>query len=176
MFQTSQTKVKLWRKCRKAYYYRYVEHLRRRKVSRPLMFGRLVHDMTEAQANGDDPFDVLKAAIKNMGHLFTSEREMYGDIANDVRIIMEEYFAYWDAPKRKMSYIRRKGQNAEHEFEIDLTKEIVLIGKIDAFARHNKLTWLVERKSFSKRPSEDHRWRNIQSALYCWVVEKLGWL
>lgn len=175
-FQASQTKIKLWRKCRKAYWYRYVEKLRRKKVTRPLMFGRLVHDMTEAHANGDDPFAVLQRAMKDLGKVFASEREMYGDIVNDVRIIMEEYFAYWENNKKTMTYIRHNKQNAEHEFVLDLTKEIQLIGKIDAFGRHNRLTWLVERKSFNKRANEDHRWKNLQSAVYCRAVEMLGWM
>lgn len=176
VFQVSQTKIKLWRKCRKAYYYRYVDHLRRKKVTRPLIFGRIVHDMTEAQANGDDPFAVLKTALKEQGKLFASEREMYGDIINDIRLIMEEYFSYWEANKKSLTYIRHKKRNAEHEFSLMLTSEIELVGKIDAFGRANKLTWLVERKTFGKRANEDHRWRNIQSAIYCRAVDMMDWL
>lgn len=173
-FKVSQSKVKTFRRCHRAYYNKYVEKLRRKKVARPLMFGRMVHDMIDAYANGDDPFEVLDAInLKDM-KLFASEKEEYGEIVRDVGLIMEDYFDYWD--DRALVYLRKNGQAAEHEFNIELFPDVLWNGKIDALGRTpNKLTWLVEHKTFTKMPGEDERWRNLQSATYFRAVDMLGW-
>lgn len=174
-FRISQSKLKTWLRCRKQYYYKYIEHIKRRRVKRPLMFGRIIHEMIEAHANGDDPFEVLLEAEKSQGKLFTAEKEMYGEIIEDIRLIMTAYFDYWS--DKKLVYIRRAGRNAEHSFEIEIAKDVILVGKIDAVGKTaNKLKWLVEHKSFGRSvPNEDHRWRNLQSVVYLRTIEMLGW-
>lgn len=174
LFKVSQSKVKTWRRCHRAYWNKYVEKLRRRKVARPLMFGRMVHDMIDAYANGDDPFEVLAAINLQDMKLFASEKEEYGEIVRDVGHIMEDYFEFWD--ERALRYLRKNGKAAEHEFEIELFPDVLWNGKIDALGRTpNRLTWLVEHKTFTKMPGEDERWRNLQSATYFKAVEILGW-
>lgn len=175
MYKVSQSKVKTWRRCTEAYALKYVDHLRRKKIKRPFMFGRIVHDMTEASANGDDPFDVLDRISFDNEKLFTAEKEMYGEIIEDVRVIMEAYFDYW--PESDLTFLRRGGKSAEHEFEIEIIPGILWNGKIDAVGRTpNRLRWLVEHKSFKKRPSDDHRWRNLQSITYIKAIQILGWV
>ena len=93
-FKVSQSKVKTYRRCHRAYHNKYVLNLKRKRVKRPLMFGRMVHEMLDADANGDDPFEILDRINLDNMKLFASEREMYGDIVDDVAIIMEDYFDY----------------------------------------------------------------------------------
>jgi CRISPR/Cas system-associated exonuclease Cas4 (RecB family) len=172
-YEVSQSKVKTYRRCRRAYWYRYVDRLRKRVKSRPLEFGSIVHEMLDAFKEGDDPFAVLDATAKRNHNMFRAEREMYGDIIEDIRCIMEEYFDHYKDDG--LSYVRIKGKSAEHEFRVNIDKDIILTGKIDAFARTpNKLRWLEEHKTFSKFPDEDARWRNLQSASYIRVVDILG--
>jgi CRISPR/Cas system-associated exonuclease Cas4 (RecB family) len=172
MLKVSQSKLKVWRKCRQAYGYKYIDGLRRKKPSRPLKFGTIAHYILETAANGDDWEEALdKLAIKEQRAL-AEARDEYGDIIEDVRTIMTEYFRYYK--KDTVSYIPYNKQRAEHLFEIPITKSILFKGKIDGFAKTgNGLRWLVEHKTFSRMPSEDHRWRNIQSAVYLWVADKL---
>src|SRR6185312_1141629 len=92
VFHVSNSKVKLWRKCRRAYWYRYVERLRVKRKKRPLMFGSIVHGMIETFVNADDPFAYLDEQAKTNMKLFRSEREEYGELIDDVRTIMTEYF------------------------------------------------------------------------------------
>lgn len=173
-FKVSQSKVKTYRRCHRAYYNKYVEKLRRKRVARPLMFGRMVHDMIDAYANGDDPFEVLAAINVQDMKLFASEKEEYGEIVRDVGHIMEDYFDFWD--ERALVYLRKNGRAAEHEFEIELFPDILWNGKIDALGRTpNRLTWTVEHKTFTKMPGEDERWRNLQSSTYFRAIEMLGW-
>lgn len=171
MFKVSQSKVKTWRKCRQAYHQKYVEGLRRKKPSRPLKFGTLAHAVLESQAKKKDWEETLDAIAQREAKALADGREEYGNIIEDLRVIMREYFDY--NARDKLTYVPVKKVLAEHLFEVPLVDGIVFKGKIDGFAKTgNGLSWLVEHKSFSRMPSEDHRWRNLQSASYLWVAEK----
>lgn len=173
-FKVSQSKIKTYRRCREAYHLKYVEKLKKRRIRRPFRFGNIIHDMLEADANGDDPFEKLDEIAEKDVKMFTAEREAYGDIVEDSRVIMQHYFEYWG--DNSLMYLRRGMQCAEHEFNVEIAPGIIATGKIDGAVRTpNKLNWLMEHKSFSKVPSEDHRWRNIQSATYLRIVEMQGW-
>jgi hypothetical protein len=173
MFRVSQSKVKAWRQCRQQYHYREVEGLRRKKPSRPLTFGSLVHELLDVSINGGDWLKRLKVIEKRDAKLFQAGREEYGDIVNDTRTIMTEYFETYS--ETYLKYISFENKLAEHVFEVPLTKGIMLKGKIDGFAEmHNGLKALVEHKTFNYLPSEDHRWRNVQSGIYHHVARELG--
>lgn len=172
MFTVSQSKVGVWRKCRRAYHNKYVERLRRRRIKRPLQFGRIVHTIFEDFANGEEMLDTLNRIKKEEGKKFIEELEEYGDIIDDVRVIITDYFEHWGEDSLK--YIRIKGKSAEFTFEYEIAKDIVFQGKIDNLARTpNKLKWLVEHKTGRTIPTEDHRWRSLQSAVYLYVIEKM---
>lgn len=179
-FRFSHSKLKLWLKCKMAYHLKYVEKLRAKRKSRPLQFGTMVHEMLEAWINGDDPFEVLAEFERKQGKLFATMVEEYGDIVDDTRIIMSEYFDYWDEqaakhPENKLVFVRKNKRGAEHKFEVEVRPNVLLIGKIDAVAKAKKLRWMVEHKTFTQMPNEDHRWRNVQSAIYLRVNDMLGW-
>lgn len=173
-FEVSQSKLKTWRRCRRAYSFRYIERLKKRVKARPLTFGSLVHSVIETHASGADWRSVLRKAEKEQGKLFRAEYELYGDIINDVRVIMTDYFKFHE--KNDLTYTRINGRRAEHEFRVRVDDGIVVVGKVDAFAKRNQLTWLVEHKTFGKQmPSDDERWRDLQSSVYLWIGELLGW-
>jgi hypothetical protein len=141
------------------------------------MFGNIVHNMLEAHANGQDAFRVLTKVERENRKLFAAEKELYGDIIQDVEYIMTEYFDYWENhPKKEdLEYLRIAGKAAEHVFEIEIEAGVVWKGKIDAFAKANSLKWLVEHKTMNKEWSEDERWRNVQSVTYIRAAREMGW-
>lgn len=173
-FKVSQSKVKTYRRCHRAYHNKYVEKLKRKRVKRPLMFGRIVHEMLDAFAGGDDPFDVLEKIDLDNARLFAVEKEQYGEIIADIRTIMTDYFDHWD--ERDLVYVRINKKSSEHEFDIELMPGVMWNGKIDGIAKTpNKLRWLVEHKTFTRMPGEDERWRNLQSVTYIRAIDILGW-
>jgi hypothetical protein len=184
-FGVGQSKVNAWRNCHQAYHYKYVEELQRRTTRRPFVFGRFVHSMIEEDAAGREPLDVLENISMEDEKLFTAEKEMYGELIEDLGIIMKDYFDYWkpDHPKY-MHFLAITGQDgikrfAEHEFAIDIGDGITFKGQIDSVVQTPnmmKMRWLGENKSFDKLPSEDHRWRNLQSVVYMRALEMLGWV
>lgn len=177
IFTVSQSKVKTYRRCKYAYYLRYVEKLRRKYKSRPLQFGSFVHAIAEADANNQDTSKAVSSLIKEQGNLFSAQRDELLEIAGDATTIMDEYFTYWEkAPKdEQLNYIRRRGTSAEHEITIPLVDGIEVTARLDNLASTgDRRKWLVERKSFGKMPNEDHRWRDLQSNLYVWLGQKVG--
>lgn len=175
-FLVSQSKVKTFRRCHQAYHYRYVEKLKRKRKSRPLQFGTMIHKMLERHINGDDPMDYLvelQADVAQM-KLFAQEREEYGDIITDVADIITDYIEHYQDDG--LRFVRKKGRGAEHSFEIEIMRDVIWNGKLDAIAvTPNKLRWLVEHKTFTRRPSDDDRWRNLQSVTYFRANDILGW-
>lgn len=187
-FSVGQSKVKSWRACRRQYHNKYVEELQRKRIKRPFMFGKIVHRMLEDHGQKKDPMRTLDEINLADEDLFTSEREMYGEIISDIRIIMHEYFKYWNpADVRFIPVIDENDERryTEHEFAIPLralTRDagdegIVMKGQVDALVRTpNKLRWVGENKTFDKMPTEDERWRNLQSIVYRRAVLELGWV
>lgn len=171
----SQSKVKTWRQCRRQYHYKFVEMLKKRRIKRPFTFGTIVHNMIEAHAEGDDPFEVVDNLELTKGAHFRKEVEMYGNILEDIRVIMTEYFDYWENRPDDLDYIRRNKRSAEHEFRIELRPGLWFTGKIDGAAKAKRMRWVVEHKTFARTPSEDDRWRSVQGAVYFRAFEILGW-
>lgn len=174
-YRVSQSKVKTYRRCRMAYHLKYVEKLRAKRKSRALTFGSLIHKMIEFHIEGEDPMEVLTSIKPSEMKLFASEKAEYGEIIDDTRRIMTEYFEHWESSDHQMRYVRIKGKSSEHSFDIEILPDIIFNGKIDAIGRSNGLRWLVEHKSFKRRPSDDDRWRNLQSVSYFRAMDMLGW-
>ncbi len=173
LFKVSQTKVKTFRTCRRAYYLRYVDGWKKIVKARPLRFGIIIHEMLEAFAEGKDPFAVLTATGKKHKKLFADERELYGNIIEDIRVIMENYFKIHT--KKSLRFIKHQGKAAEHKLEVDIGDNFLFVFRVDHFGRtENGLRWLVENKTFSKKPSEDQRWRDLQTCMYIRACEMLG--
>ena len=173
IFQVSQSKVKKWRQCRRAYHYRYVEHLKKVIKARPLQFGSIIHRMIDADANNECPFELLDEIAAGQGKLFAAEREMYGELVEDIRSIMEGYFDYWE--DEPLLFNKIGPRRTEHELEVDLCDGIRLVLVLDGVVRtRNKLRWLLENKTGKTIQSEDDNWRNLQSAVYLRACEMLG--
>ena len=168
MFKISHSKLKNWRRCHRLYHYKYEEHLEPKAKGKTLLFGTIGHEMIEAEANGQDPWKVLKKYEGQYAKLFKEEREEYGDIIGDMKRLMVGYFNYWRTAM-PVKWVKINGKFAEHEFEVEVSKGILLKGKIDGvgITIKNKLTWLNEHK-FPKQFRQDdmESLTNVQTALY----------
>ena len=171
--RVSQSRVKTWRMCKYAHKLKFVEHLKRKEISRPLTFGGLVHDAIDLKVSGKNPFRMFNKIRKTAGDLFKEERDTFLDIVDDAEVIIAEYFDYYanDDVKR----LRINGKVAEHKFEIELEPGILMTGKMDGIVEtKNGRKWVEEHKTFSNMPSIDDRWRNLQTAVYFKVAEALN--
>src|SRR5580692_7042363 len=88
--------VKDYRRCPKAYEYKWIRNLQKRKPAAPLLRGTILHELLDARALAKyKPLatnDILARYHKQFGALFKEEREIYGDdFLGDIRRIYEGY-------------------------------------------------------------------------------------
>lgn len=145
--------------------------LQKKKKKRPLVFGSIVHEILEADLEGEDWEEKLDEIDLKDGKMFRREREMYGNLIEDIRDIMTDYFIHWDGDFKPILF---GGRRSEHEFRIELEDGLWFTGKIDAAAKSKGMRWLVEHKTFSRMPSEDERWKSVQAAVYFRAMEEMG--
>ena len=174
MITVSQSKAKTWLTCKFKYHLKHVERLQRKKIRRPLQFGRIMHDLIEVDLDGGDPLEKLEEIEAKDAKLFDEEIEEYGNIIDDIQVIFEAYRDYWR--KDPLKPIPVEGKNSEHAFEIEILDGVFFNGRIDYLCKTNKLNWLGEHKTFGSLPNDDHRWRDLQSCVYFRAVEMMGWI
>ena len=163
MLQVSHSKITLWRKCQKAYEYRYEQGLKRRLKSAPLVRGTIVGEMLAERARGKDMYKILAKYEAEFNKLFVEEREMYGNLIDDVRRIMEGYERKYDS--EDLIYL-----DSEVEVKVSLGNEIEFIGKIDQLVRDKTGgIWVMERKNPKVIPTEEDRFSDIQTVVYVWA-------
>lgn len=170
----SQSKVKVWRDCKRAYHNKFVLGLRKKIIKRPFMFGHLMHKMAEEDLEGRDAFELLDKIQLQDGKMFKKQIDVYGEILLDIRDIMTDYFSYWDKNGDLKPLKGKDGRYSEHEFRIEIGKGIWFTGKIDAVAKSRKLRWIIEHKTFNRQPSMDDQWRSVQGAVYFKATEIMG--
>lgn len=172
--RTSHSKIKTWRRCHKAYDYKYNQKLRPKKKGIPLLFGSLVHEMIEADANKQDPDTILETYRKEHAKAFREEREVHEEFIKMVSDVMKGYFLYYANDPIKYLQHKKTKKRAEHEFEYEIAKGVIVVMKLDGVgATKDKRTWLVEHKT-GQIPDEGVRYRDTQTALYAPVPAMMG--
>lgn len=173
MIVISQSRIKCWRECKRRYWYRHVRKLQRKRRPRPLLRGTIIHQMIEAHIQKLDPWKVYRSWMKKYGKVFQEEIELYGDLAAEIKLLMEGYFAFYR--RDPMRYLRRKGRKAEFPFELEIASGIVLKGKIDAIGQtRDRRKWLIDTKSHKTLPTSEFKFTDIQSMTYTWVMPRVG--
>ena len=120
LLRISQSKVRQWRDCKRKFWYAHVVKIQRRRLPRPLTYGRLLHQMHERMAVGKDPLGVIKEIPKEDLQMFEEEIEEYGNVVEDLTYIIEAYQRYWNDIKHEpLEYLRRGNKFSEHEFELE---------------------------------------------------------
>lgn len=178
-FEVSQSKIKLWRRCKKAYEYKVHQKLVPRVVRRPLAFGTIVHGMLEAHFDGTDPWEVLKEYRRKQGKLFKSEEEEFGNILEDIEEVMRNYFWFYrDEDKYLKPWTNPDtGKRSEHNFKVRLidTPKILVIYDftIDVcLVDRNTRLWLTDHKSGVREVPASIRFTDLQSMMYSWGFKK----
>ena len=167
----SQSKIKAWRKCRAYYDYLVNQNLEPRKPPRPFLFGTIVHEVLEKGKAG--MLDVLQNYADEMGELFIEEQEYYGDILNDIHDIMTEYFIRYGKDEYEI-YRADKIDFVEMQIVVPIGQGVIFKGRIDKVVTKKNRRYLVEHKTFKRLPDENHRWRDIQTAIYSTALANYG--
>lgn len=180
VLEVHQSSLKTWRRCHKAYDYKYIQRLQKRRTPNALIRGTIVHAMIEAKAKGDDPWEVFDKYIEENHKVFMEEEEYFG-IEEMISDIMEGYFAYYKNDDVKPYPIKKDGETkwAEHAFSVPLVPEegIYFGGVIDMIVQDaKKRIWLMDHKTHKTLPKGDIAYLNPQSNLYSWAMSQLDYL
>ena len=93
----SFSEVNSYRRCQKAWQYRYSQKIKRRFKGVRLLKGEILHEMLNAYVfakmdhdyEGPDPWDVLATYEEEFATYFEEERDMHGDVIGDCGKIFE---------------------------------------------------------------------------------------
>lgn len=161
--------VKDYRRCPKAYEYKWVRNLQRRKPAVPLLRGTILHELLDMRAQGKrltgDMADVLSKYSRQFGTLFKEERETYGeDFLGDIRRIYEGY----DSLYSDDGWVY---EESEALIETQLTHDIGFAGHIDkvVVTKRDKRRWIVDHKTHKHIPDEEQRFNDYQILVYVWA-------
>lgn len=175
--QVSFSEVSSYRRCPKAWEYRYLKRIKRKFKGVRLLRGEILHEMLNAFVNqkivkgyeGNDPWDVLEEYAEQFGAYFEEEKDMHGDIIGDCGKIFEGYL-------RKYRRDTLTYEASEIKVEFDLSKlgsgalPVVFIGFIDKIARDpQERRWIVDHKFLKSIPTADDRFAELQLLLYVWA-------
>lgn len=169
MYKISHSKTKTARRCLKAYQYKYVIKIQRKKKARPLMVGSLVHECVESYFKSGHYLPVIaKWRREEFDKMFKEEQSLHADIIPLVKAMMRGYIKNWKNSGLEMVWV-------EKPFLIEISPGIFLDGKIDGKARDDKERyWLVEHKSCKSMPGEEVRMFDTQVLTYAQILPLLG--
>lgn len=166
----SNSKVTTWRKCHKAYYYKYGLKLRPKKKGIALRRGSIIHECIEAYDSGRSWRKPYRNFAKQFyEETFKEEIVEMGDIPRMVEELMENYQALYE--NDGLIYLGN-----ELHFELPLMPGVVIEGYLDALVEDEKgAIWPKETKTYKRNPDYDFLLLNTQSALYTWAVTEMGY-
>lgn len=166
----SNSKVTTWRKCHRAYYYKYGLKLRPKKKGIALRRGSIIHECIEAYDSGRSWRKPYRNFAKQFyEETFKEEIVEIGDIPRMVEELMENYQALYE--NDGLTYLGN-----ELHFELPLMPGVVIEGYLDALVEDEKgAIWPKETKTYKRNPDYDFLLLNTQSALYTWAVTEMGY-
>ena len=173
--QISFSKGKLWRRCKMAFNYKYIQRLEKRKKALPLIMGSTIHSVIEEYTEGRDPQVPMDQFRKDFNKLFNEEKAELGDLPTELQGIMETYFKYYE--NDGLTYpMRRHGIRSEIPVKVDLDNNTQYIGYVDAFPQDQEgRDWVMDTKSCKSIPDESNRFADTQLVLYVELLPMLGY-
>lgn len=171
MLVVSNSKISTWRRCHRAYHYKYNENLRPRKKAGALRRGSIIHECIEAYDSGRSWRKVLNSFAKEFYRTtFSEEIVEIGDIPKMAEELMENYQALYDGDG--LEYL-----GSEVHFQLPLLPgQVEVEGYFDAIVRDEQgRVWCKETKTYKRNPDYDFLVMNTQSSLYLWAMLQLGY-
>ena len=175
VYETSQSRINAWRRCKAQYNYRYIRKLEKRKRPRHFLRGGVIHEMIEFQSNRLDPWEPFRVMKKQYAKLFREEQEEYGDLPEEIRLMMEGYFEYYKKDPLRALKLKSTGVRAEHFLSFMISDDILINYVVDKVAKtKDKLRWLVDTKTHKSIPVGETPYVDLQTMIYTKGLETIG--
>lgn len=170
---TSHSQVDKFRRCQKAWEYKYKQGLKRKRKFIRMFKGEILHEMLNAHIKmrmlkgkytGGDAWDVLERYAEEYATYFEEERQEHGDIIGDCGKVFEGYLRKW-----RKDPLRYEG--SEENVYFDLPGKLPrFVGFIDKIATDQQdRRWIVDHKFVANIPTAEDRFSELQLLLYVWA-------
>lgn len=172
---TSQGRIKTWRHCHRAYHYRYVEGLERKKPELPPLRGTIIHECLDALVLQPKSWkDVISKYEKQYAKLFDEEKEIFGDLPKEVERIVENYQRHY--ANDTLKYLKGPdGNKVEIEVTAELAKGITFRGHLDKLPKDSEgRVWVMDHKTHQSIPDENARFSDLQTVVYSILLPRAG--
>ena len=170
----SYSRLKQWRFCRQAHYYRYVDKIEPVMTARPLKIGSHIHEITALMAKSEGgEREYLEKVQKEYDNMLAEEQDYYGNMPRDLEVIMEGYKNFHEDDEEFFLY-----ELIEAELgPVPLTEYTSLTIRPDRVATdvNSGQKFLFETKSGKSIPAADFRIWDLQTFLYIWGMRELGY-
>lgn len=162
------------------------------KVTPKMYFviGNAVHEAIDAQASGDDPYEFFEEYVSReradrraayeevVGSTpWQSEMEEFEDSVNMARRLVDQYFLQYGS-ENPLEDLGLKYVATEVPFSIPLDgiPSVNFVGTFDGIATDlatETKFWLIENKTYDRRPNMADFWRGNQPTGYSWAFRAL---
>lgn len=167
--------MKLWRDCQLAHYLSYVRKVQPKGSSNPgspLIYGSIGHDGLQGwytPSTYHDDSVGLVTATKAWKHyrdtdIYADDNKVaWGNLLGSVVTNLKRYYDYYRTEEIHPL-------NPEQPFEMELTPDVALYGKIDSFIEYKEKIWILEHKFYKTIPADLHYldW-DFQTSVYSLV-------
>lgn len=186
----NQSRVKLYLRCRKAYWFRYDTHpgkeLVPKRESLPLKKGSWMHELQAAhwryQAGIGKGWEAKNEEMaKKFDRLFEEEKEKYGDLPTVCERLMAGYVRRWrdEADRYRIATLPDGSPAVEFVVEVPLDKWGIsnpFKGRIDILVEDLEYggLWIRDSKWVRTIPGPDERMMSPQNLLYVWGCRRAG--
>lgn len=172
--RVSYSRVRKWRECHRAHWYRYVRRLRKKRKSIPLLMGSVIHECIEMHHETGDYSGVLAEFRETYDKLWNEEKAELGDLPGNVEKIIARYVDHYK-DDGLVYPIRRRGRKTEIPVRFWMDNRTEFVGYIDAYPQDKqKRNWLQDHKAPKRMPDEDSRFSDYQFAIYVWAAPQVG--
>lgn len=163
--------MKKFRRCKRQYFYAVVEGLEPRISDPKLKLGSWFHELMAAHYSGKDWLKAHAKELKKFNNLFKEERDIYGDLPEQVVRMMEAYLWHYRREEQDWEVLY-----VEQAFETTFTGDDKFTFKPDLIIRDHstkeKAIWVVDHKTTKSMPSGEWRIEDLQSTLYPWALRE----
>lgn len=189
-FAYNQSRVKLYLRCRKAYWYRYDSHgkpnaeLVPKRSSLPLKKGSWMHELLQAHwlftVGRGDGWEAKHEELSDAFHqLFEEEQDHYGDLPTEAERLFRAYLrVHHDEDKKfRVAVLPDGSPGIEFVVAVPLDRWGIgspFKGRIDLLVEDLEFGgyWIRDAKWVRSIPGPDERMMSPQNPLYVWALRR----
>jgi hypothetical protein len=184
LLRLSYSQIATFKRCRKKWYYRYVDGIVPKVDPKPIIMGRYGHRLLEVLYRkfdgNNDANDIIEKASqeyweKKTANLFSEELEEFKEVRQKVEKIIKKYAELYESDFRRLDIL-----GVEEEFEVRIRTPrgnrsmTSLYGILDLIIATDSGIWLMDHKlTKSKDMRFEHALLDEQINMYTWALTEV---